>query len=443
MLALLLLFLPGQGASAENRLPVQDSTGSGVRLEALDLCIFQVHAGILTPVVIAGSELLLNPELDLPGHVAGLLVLGPDPLTVRLDGEPMRTVRPDKSGAFNLKHYGKLAPQDLEAAFRQSDRADFDPAELQAYNGCYAAFAPVPGNALCPQERFTIDLAGGGAHLSVQVRQLSPQLLSTAGSEGAAAQGLEFSYLGNDAERFQSEASGAGARLAAIEAGIRHIEQMIGETLVSGIHVIDFKGRNNALTRNGFNEIWIYSQTFWNESPAELRTMIEHETLHLLADRCRFAQNGALRELFADLRGLESLSKERFSLITMGILPATAARKPSRDNNLLAFVNEMNFFKGMKGGHSRDNLDEFLASFLHTLVFIQDLERAVHAPVLFPDRFTRHLSPVERKCLLDDYVRAIYALKAALEEHSNVDRFLKDCLEHAARLQERLPIDQS
>ena len=434
MLVLLALFLAPAGAFADGDLPVHRPVG----LDEVDVCIFQVLDGVLSPTVIGAAELFQQPVLDLPGHVAGLLVLSPEALTLHLDGEPVHSVRPDPSGAFHLNH-GKLPPRELEAAFVGTGRGDFDIRRLQGYKGCYAAFAPVPGDALCPGSRFTLDLEAAGEHFSVQIDQIERRDLEAIDPELALGEALRFSYLGNDTQRLLSRTESARTRLAAVTAGIRHIEAIIGAPLVTVVHLVDFTGRSSALTRSGFSEIWLYSPTFWNETPAGLRTMVEHETLHLLADRCAFARNGALRELFADLRGLKSLSRERFSLITMGILPATVSRSTAADNTLLAFINEMNFFKGMRGGHSRDNLDEFFASFLHTLVFVQDLERAVHAPVLFPDRFTRHLGDAERKTLMDDYVRVIYALKAGLENQPNVDRFLRECLEHAARLQQRLP----
>jgi hypothetical protein len=296
----------------------------------------------------------------------------------------------------------------------------------------------VPGDAVSAENRFSIVVKDIERVLEIPVFQSGSMKLPGILSETEAVDRLpEIRYLGNDRDRLK--ASDFKIRMNAISDGIRAVESAVGEELVASVYLLDFDGPDNALTCEGRSEIWIYSRTFWKESPEELRAIAEHETLHILADRGRLAKSAVLRDLFADLRGLDVFSLERFFLATTGSLPRSALRTEdkSSDHILFAFVNEMNFFEGMKGGHSRDSLDEFCASFLHTLLYDEELENALQRPVVLPDADPRALNPDEQRSLLEEYVAVAEKLVGvAAKERANetLANFLEDRLRKVRKL---------
>jgi hypothetical protein len=126
--------------------------------------------------------------------------------------------------------------------------------------------------------------------------------------------------------------------------------------LVDFVNILPFKGPDNALTVKGRSQLWFYTNTIRSRRISELRSMAEHETLHILVDHLGYTRNTPLRELFSDLLGYGLFSKERFLFVTSGVLSGAAHRFQSSTNPFFAFVNEKNFIPGMSGGHSGDSL---------------------------------------------------------------------------------------
>ncbi|MFO8085029.1 MAG: hypothetical protein R6U27_12005 [Desulfobacterales bacterium] len=366
------------------------------------LCIYQVRNGLTTVSIFSGNELKKQKSIRMEGYVSGVTLLSINSIEASVDGQPLGKLQPGENGSHGLR-------QDLLAeAFRQAGWFDFDSDFMNRFAGKYAWFPSIPGDGVSKQNKFSIVLKRMGQSIEVPIFHAGSTQLSGFLSRPANASIINnFRYLGNKPEQFGFKDFDSRAR--AIADGIRTVEAAVGNELVTSVNLLDYFGPNNALTSEGSTEIWIYTDTFWNESAEELCVIAQHETLHILVDRLQLAKNSDLRELFADLRGFHDFSLERFAIITRGILPSSLIQADNvvSDHILFAFINEMNFLKGMKGGHSRDSLDEFCVSFLHTLLHPEELSRNLHSPVILPGGDSRKLSAKERLSLLEDYALVI------------------------------------
>jgi hypothetical protein len=152
----------------------------------------------------------------------------------------------------------------------------------------------------------------------------------------------------------------------------------------------------------------------------------------------KLPEDPTLRSYFADLKGYAELSYERFVLMMNG--NSLAGEDEGTNNVFFSFINEKNFMENMNGGHSQKNIEEFSASFIHSLIFIdrldQNLDRPLKVNGLDAPRF---LSPWEKQVVLDQYIRGIECLLSVLSYNktylpASVERnelFLRACLEKA------------
>lgn len=281
----------------------------------------------------------------------------------------------------------------------------------------HVAIAPkIPGDCLGLKDEVNVAVSNAhGAAYELKICQTGYQTVFEAPPDRAArSQALVFRYLGSDPAQFNTPAG--RVRFEALTEGIRKIEQAFGRELVQNINIIDLKGYNNALSLKGKNEIWIYTDTFWGYESGELRSMASHESLHIFVDHCGFTGEPAIRELFADLMGFNPRSKERFTLLTTGHLPRGYASWPKPLSSFWGFINERHFIDGMSGGHSSDNIDEFCTSFLHSLLYTENLEENLTKAIsIAPRKPPRLMSSEERGRLVQLYRKAVEVFHSAAD----------------------------
>jgi hypothetical protein len=393
------------------------------------LCIYQIQNGYPTVRFFSGNELKAGQAIMVEGYISGVVLLSNKFIEASVAGLPLKKLQIDTDVSHDLTGYKNIQPEELAAVFRNAGRFDFD---LNRLKGKYAWFPRIPGDTICIQNQFSIILKGADQTLEVPVFHTGSVNLSTLSSKPEkAGYGMNFRYFGNNTAQF--EMNDFEVRIKAIIEGIQTVESFVGDKLITSVNLLDYFGINNALTSDGRTEIWIYPDIFWKESIEELRTIARHETLHVLVDRTRLRKNPDLRELFADLRGFDAFSVERFALITTGFLPPDIRRtgNPDSIHILFAFINEKNFFKGMKGGHSQDSLDEFCVSFLHSLLFPEYLDRNLRKSLILPGGKTIILSPEEQESLLETYLITIEKMITATVKNSSdntMETFLRDRL---------------
>jgi hypothetical protein len=247
-----------------------------------------------------------------------------------------------------------------------------------------------------------------------------------------------FSYVGDRLNVLLNQGSDFRARLAAIADGIKQVEDTFQIDLVHHVQLIDMNGKNNALTYDGHRTVWFYTDMVMGTSIKELRRIASHETLHQLVYRMRLTYRSPIRRFFADLWGLDNFSVARFQMVTTGWFDSKSAYLPLSGGLFFSFINEKNFLKGMHGGHSQDDIDEFLVSFIHSLLHIDRLGPNLKSAIKLVGASTPYrLKADDRNRLLAQYKQSIALLMQTVAsspsgpadpEPSGFYRFLKNRL---------------
>jgi hypothetical protein len=381
----------------------KSDTRQGVPPLIDEICLHEVIQGERRKILLGRKDFEDRGAIVCEGYICGVeLISNNGQLAARLEDRSMNILSGNATaGAVN------------EAGIR-----GIPPAQ-RLYR--YSYFPEVPGDAVSMTDLFSISIEGETGRYDLSVRQNGYQRLSgnkTLPSDGDA---LRFRYLGADLAKFESSLHDFEDRLAALSEGIGFVERAVDEKLVRYVNILQYQGADNALTSWGQDQIWIYADTFRNQRISELRSMAEHEALHIFTDRRGYSRKAALRGIFSTLHGFGPLTMERFSLVTRGSFPPGVILPTGNSSPLFAFINEKNFIPGMSGGHADDNLDEFCASFLHALLYIDHLSQNIEKAGLFmADGSLRALLPQERKGILRDFRRALELFIASSAADDNL-----------------------
>jgi hypothetical protein len=310
----------------------------------------------------------------------------------------------------------------------------------------YAYFPGVLGDIVSPKDQFCLSIHDGNARQALTIRQNGYQCLPQAVQTPLEPQykAPVFRYAGSDLNRFLADLNDSEERFQAIKSGIRRVESAFGLKLVDFVNILPYKGPDNALTLRGKTQVWFYADAIRAQHVSELRSMAEHETLHILVDRMGYTRKTPLKELFSDLMGYGLFSRERFLLVTTGALPDASLPAQSAAKPFFAFINEKNFIPGMSGGHARDSLDEFSASFLHSLLYLDHLEKNLSKSQLTMADGTRlPITAQVRRTLLMDYLRtlAVFMKESSGRRSplsSSTRDFFEKCMATASRVRPEL-----
>jgi hypothetical protein len=375
--------------------------------------------------------------LESHGHVVGVVVFGPADLKVTLDDQAFRPLQSNKDGSFMVKNVGRIDPAYLAGHSPNAPSASATGFKSKA--SAFSYFPKVFGDAVAPGQRFELQLGDEANPQVIAVRQQPVQTVAIAQNNPLPDTPPLFKYVGQRLDQLRAPGSEFDARLAAITDGIRMVEAAFQTDLVNQVHLIDMNEKNNALTSEGSSSIWFYIETVLTPSLEELRRMAAHETLHQLVYRLRLTHSSRARQFFADLWGLDALSVARFQMVTTGWFDSSNASLSPKSGLFFAFINEKNFMHGMHGGHSHDNLDEFLTSFIHTLLYLEKLAPNLQLPVtLSSAQPAQALNDDDRRRLLDWYKESIQLIMQAANTGATrdpsaemrmrtFDAFLQDC----------------
>ena len=152
----------------------------------------------------------------------------------------------------------------------------------------------------------------------------------------------------------------------------------------------------------------------------QLTGMAAHESLHVYVNIKGLAEDGDVRQLFADLKGYDEFSEERFMTTAMGVVPPQSARAGDDRELFFAFIDERNFLDGMTGGHSRDNIEEFCVSLFHSMMFLERFEQNLDHSLSVPGMTKQgHFLTLEEKAAItESYVGAVQVMSEALKERN-------------------------
>jgi hypothetical protein len=401
--------------------------------------LYTVHEGKALNRILDPSVLRRQDQVEVEGYVTGILILADVPMSITVDGQTMSKIRKNSDGTYSIKYFGKVGSSEIgmptsnnyyEAGVGEEKRT---PNFVEGYS----LFPKVLGDSVSPACSFRIDVEIGESTFALPVQQTGYSTCHVAllDQVDGEERPVEFQYLG---QRLQKHVQGEDfqERLRAISDGIRSVEKAFGAKLVDRVRILDYEKIQNAVTCEEKSDIWFYVNTFLGEPLAELKTISEHEALHILVDQRRLAKDLAIRELFSDLRGYDSLSSERFAVITRGASPPVGPGESVANREFFAFIDEKNFLEGMKGGHSSQNVDEFCTSFLHSLMFLDRLQPNLQRPLRVGEGQPGYsMRPKKRQNILKNYIRTLETLMAAQADDADIDpgtpSFLSECLKQA------------
>jgi hypothetical protein len=391
------------------------------------LRIYEVHDGKARDQEVTSLELGSGDGILVKGYVNGIEVVCEEEMVVRVDGQKATKMGRTTDSPLSAKSFAPTGP-----SANPGSKTDPDPS---AGNGkptgvSYCYFPPVKGDAVSGQDRFTIAFELDGAVMEVPIRQTGYRTLQVMPEAGA---GLEptavFRYLGSRIHDLSGARDFQG-RAAALSTGIDNVERTFGKGLVTSVNIVDYSSLKNAVVCEDEKGMWIYRHTFEKESPEELVTIGQHEALHILVEMERLTRGLALREHFAQLLGYDDLSIDRFLLVTKGIVPPNRGKPAGASRKFFSFITERNYLAGAKGGHAEESIEEFCASFFHSLMHIERLERNLRQPVrLHPAADSVPLTLQDRTVILQNYVKTIEAMLDSVDpEKGRTGAFLKSCL---------------
>lgn len=362
-----------------------------------------------------------SQTISVNGYVCGIAALGKDPMTVTVDGTPLQ--RQDECGIDassaavffavgsieranfeNLYYKEQNQPQkpSLTSTEQVEQRGQKEPKK----QGVGYFSSSVIGDAISPKRQFHLDVGIGDSHIYLTIEHQGYQLIPK-GYIGRDK--IHFWYAGSNLARLRAQTGNFDSRLKAIEDGIDAISLTCNEGLVNNVVLIDLMGVHNAITTDDGDAIWFYVDAFQAEPMEELKVMAQHESLHKFTARAKLSQNTTIRHFYADLLGLGELSMERFRLVTTGTCPSGPITQGANNQTFFDFIDEKNFLKGMKGGHSHTTVDEFCTSFLHSLLFVDRLEQNLDD--------LRLLSATEKIAVLNNYIYAIETFAASIDRN--------------------------
>jgi hypothetical protein len=391
------------------------------------LALYAVQGGKAHTLFYSKEDLRSGDELVVEGYISGAVVLCNDEVAAYLGGLPMSRIRENDDGTLLCKYFGPLDSLKSILPYIESvsstEGVETSTGSAKYLFGGYSYFPKVPGTSVSPKDQFFISLKKGDASIQFSIRQQASRTVFQ--FEPGTGKEISFQYQGTSiADHFAEEAE-LQKRLIAVSEGIRSVEKWFNMDLVTRVNIVDHEGIHNAVACEGETEIWFYIKALREEPHEELKAIARHETLHVLVDRQGFARNGELRAHFADLKGFDTFSNERFMLITGGVVLGEARKNENENVHFFSFINERNFLQGMKGGHSHQNPDEFCTSFFHSLMFVEGLRKNLDRPLALKDREKPHfLNEEEKRNVLKEYVRTFDILSRLIGKETS-DRMIR------------------
>lgn len=346
-------------------------------------------------------------------------------MNVNLNNQYFYRVSQSSSGAFKVTARGmiynvyskNMAVSGVEPTFIENlfdGEIDKDSSENYLHGtyffGMDATSPLYFGDAASTVERLDLRMSFKGQILHIPIHQKTFQPFSSAPLQRTVNKtGVSFWYLGNQQEELIGIPD-IQTKLSAIARGVKNVHTKLGVNITDQIRVIDY-AVDNASASQTETSLSIFRDFLFNNSVRENFQTAEHETLHRYVALRGLTEDQALRGLFADIEGVEGNQRE--TIIQTGTTPLADFDSDYRNKLFFAFVDERNYFHEKQGGHSYSNIYEFTTSFVHTLLYIDKLEKNLFTPIsiIEDDGKTRSID------LTDDDRRQILAhYEQVLEE---------------------------
>jgi hypothetical protein len=434
--------LKGFGSETQNNLP--DSSAAcllnailyvpkdidAIKSQLENIFLQTVKDGKMRTTAFSRKEILPNSELPVQGYVTGLVIQGSPQLEIQINGQKMDKIRDNADGSVAINNFGNssFASLGISAAnnrYPPAAEAKQPPDRKQNsfFSGFYSFFPEIVGGPICSDTRVDMVLTVDGR--TVRMSLLNPGYINLPAERPADGKRgpVVFRYLGSQLQHLENRPADFRNRINAITEGILAVEHALGMKLVSHVNLIDYQAIHDAVTAKRKHDIWFYISSFTQESPAELKSMAEHETIHIYVDSKNLTAKSEIRQSFADLKGYDQWSLERFALVTTGQIRRRPTVNEIDENPFFAFIDERNFQEGRLGGHSHSDLDEFCTSFIHSLMFFDRLKINLDKPIKFrdPSQPPLRLTAAQKATILTTYIHVLEITSKAVAEEDRQD----------------------
>lgn len=391
---------------------------------AQNIIIYVVENGQKKTIVLPPAELTKINGIATAGYVCGVVIVSDKELSISIGGRefsrsrgPIETV--DSIESIDGFHHASAVLPPSSTSVVYSTPAVQSPV-LEDWRNNYTLFPAVFGDALEAESLFEISIGVGGETLTLPVRQDGIRDFHV--EPTPEGNHIPFRYLGTRLEVLRHTANDFKDRIRTITRGVAGIEAAFQLRLIERINIVDLENIRNAVTTTDGREIWFYIDAFLNEPIQELETIAAHETLHKLISKLGFSLDPEIRKLYADLKGYELFSNERFMLVMTGKLSPDIPSGVVKNNGksiFFDFIDERNFLSGMKGGHSTENMEEFCTSLIHSIIHISRLKENLETPINIGHASIspRFLTMAEKDSILRSYSSAIECLLGMLPKY--------------------------
>ncbi|MBI4250589.1 hypothetical protein HY622_03295 [Candidatus Uhrbacteria bacterium] len=338
---------------------------SGVHVNSLVL--MAIRDGVPVYRIIDNKELGSATTITVDGYVSGVIVNASDASSsISLNGEEGKNGKVVNSG---IQYDGGIfSPLDFggNVSFVDSRPVIF---------GYDTKFNPrYLGQPISELATNSLRFGDGEDSQEIIIAQHTPKILSHIGEKGSTSS-IDITYLGTNPESMAAH----GDKLKAAREGIQRMERFCGNDLIDRLHVVEYN-KNNAYVNlsKSENRFTILSKALEERSAEDIKIVAEHEVLHKSIDQREYYQDAKLREIFADIHQAEG--KKRDIILKHGVVPGQTLVLVE-SNPILAFINEEDYFGVQGAGHSGENMDEFLASFIHTVTAFDTFEQRLQSSI--------------------------------------------------------------
>jgi hypothetical protein len=235
---------------------------------------------------------------------------------------------------------------------------------------------------------------------------------------------LHVMYMGDSAEKFRNIPD-IDKKLASAAQGVHDVERIFGLNLADTLGVVDSLIDNAYVYDSRKKILFFYTMRLTEYDTVNVHKVARHEAIHLL-DHIRGYSNA------------DSLDEAVFEFEHMKV----KKRGQELTNRFTERISEDYFFNIANAGHPSDNKREFLASFINSLINIEDLPKILsktasgyagsNGGYLEMVKGGFILSPLGRKELVKRYIHTTEMLlrHAEKNEYKTDADFFKSRLEY-------------
>lgn len=388
--------------------------------------LFIIHNGKLEQLILSKQDLAKNPELKIDGYVIDIMIFGQEEVISRFgnrsglhfswhqEGQGRGCFMTNEETCFFFKRLetDKYSGETFENLLKRADKTENNKIIGNYYFTEYLHIDGIP-LSIEPVTRFEIET--DKETYAIKIEQRAKDFITEIGD-------TTFSFHGNDILRL-STIDDFEKKLKGIHQALTKIETLTDMELTNEVIIRDADTARAMVIESQFV---LPLKSIQKETKNLLQMTAEHELLHMVVRKKGLDKNATLNKIF--------------ELIF---------QKNKKFNVFLNFINEYNFMEGDADfGHSHSNIHEFNTSFLHSLMYIENMKENLNKTLTlrnisnWPRIEKRKLIQAEKTGVIDGYIEI---LEAMIDEEdtfgvlwdTKFENFLKEKLAYVKKLKEK------